>query len=325
MLETLFVELKNPPSEIQIDGLPINIVPLTCTSNSMCCYLPDDSKIQITRTQVEVLPNFAMTDYASQGKTRPNNPVDLGNCRSHQAYYTALSRSATAAGTVILQNFDPRKITGRASGALRQEFRDLELLDEITKLQYESKLHETVAGSRRSTLIHAYRQIKGLNYVPPAVHHSIAWNAKDPMLDPINEETMDWKMKDKTKEINSKKLIKRKVREIEEQEVEQQGKKRKYTANSGHQKPHGLSWYQNSCAYDATLTIIHAIWCENAAHWTHVFSAMNRDLLASVMQDFTKNQNGMLSLEAARDNLRQKVMQNNSVKLLSSILASPWI
>ena len=59
-----------------------------------------------------------MTDFTSQGKTRPYNPVDLNNCRSHQAYYTALYCSSTADGTVILQGFDTKKITGKASGAL---------------------------------------------------------------------------------------------------------------------------------------------------------------------------------------------------------------
>jgi hypothetical protein len=80
--------------------------------------------------------------YQSSNRTSKHylNPVDLNNCWSHQAYYTALSRSLSADGTVILQGFDAQKITGKASGALRQEFRDLELLDEITKLQYLSKL-----------------------------------------------------------------------------------------------------------------------------------------------------------------------------------------
>ncbi|KAF8227011.1 hypothetical protein L208DRAFT_1298865 [Tricholoma matsutake] len=61
-----------------------------------------------------------MTDYASQGKTRPENVVDLSYSRSHQAYYTALSRSSTTAGTLILTGFHSHKSTGGASGALRQ-------------------------------------------------------------------------------------------------------------------------------------------------------------------------------------------------------------
>jgi hypothetical protein len=140
ILDVLFVKLKSPPKPVQIAGLPDDVVPLTKSMMSITCKLPDGGKVSISRSQVEVLPNFAMTDFASQGKTREYNPVDVNNCRSHQAYYTALSRSSTARGTVILQGFDPKKITGRASGALRQEFRDLELLDEITKLHYLGKL-----------------------------------------------------------------------------------------------------------------------------------------------------------------------------------------
>ena len=162
MLDVLFVKLKNPPKCIQIDDLPESVVPLTRSTCNITCKLPDGSAVSISRTQVEVLPNFAMTDFASQGKTRPFNPVDLNNCRTHQAYYTALSRSSTAEGTVILQGFDTNKITGRASGSLRQEFRDLELLDDITKLRYMGKLHDSVQGDRRNALIHTFRLHKGL-------------------------------------------------------------------------------------------------------------------------------------------------------------------
>ena len=197
LLDTLFVKLINPPTTIILNGLPKDVVPLSRTTNTITCKLPDDSKISLSRSQVEVLPNFAMTDFASQGKTRPYNPVDLFNCRSHQAYYTALSRSATAEGTVLIQGFDAKKISGRASRALRQEFRDLELLDEITKLQYESKLPSTVCGERRNTLIHTYREHKGMSYVPELVHKSIRWNKTDPMLDPI-EDDINWKILQKS-------------------------------------------------------------------------------------------------------------------------------
>ena len=74
--------------------------------------LPNDERYYVSRTQVEVLVNFAMTDFASQsqGKTRPKNPTDLNNLRSHQSYYTALLRSATAEGTLILQGFNSSRL-----------------------------------------------------------------------------------------------------------------------------------------------------------------------------------------------------------------------
>src|ERR1700679_2380253 len=111
---------------VHIEGLPENIVPVYPTMNSIQASLPNNDRYHyhISRTQVEVLVNYAMTDFASQGKTRPYNIADLNNLSNHQAYYTALSRSATACGTLILQGFDPRKISGGCSGALRQEFRE---------------------------------------------------------------------------------------------------------------------------------------------------------------------------------------------------------
>ncbi|TFK58812.1 hypothetical protein BDN72DRAFT_737311, partial [Pluteus cervinus] len=122
ILNTLFIKLDNPPQKIKFDGLPENVVPIHRTTTATRCLLPDDTKISISRSQVEVLPNFSMTDYASQGKTRKWNVVDLNNCKSHQAVYTALSRGTSAAGTLILQGFDEKKIKGMASGYLRQEF-----------------------------------------------------------------------------------------------------------------------------------------------------------------------------------------------------------
>lgn len=119
----------------------------------------------VSRNQIEALPNFAMMDYASQGKTRPFNVVDLSQCRSHQGYYTALSRSATAAGTLILSSFHPSKITGGASGALRQEFRELELLDNITTLRFEDRLPRSIAMAASM------------------VHPAIRWSKSDPFIE----------------------------------------------------------------------------------------------------------------------------------------------
>jgi hypothetical protein len=191
VLDTLFVELQKPPQNIQFEGLPLNVVPLTKTSVPLKCTLPTDECIYITRTQIEVLPNFAMTDYSSQGKTRPFNPVDLNNCRTHQSYYTALSRSATAAGTCIVQGFDSRMVMGGASGALRQEFRELELLDDIVRLKYQGRLPESIAGDRRNIVIQSFQAWKGENYVPSHVHKAIRWSKSSP-FNVENSEAISW-------------------------------------------------------------------------------------------------------------------------------------
>jgi len=111
-----------------------------------------------------------MTDYTSQGKTRPKNPVGFEQLQKSSSYYTCLSRSATASGTVIVQSFSLHLITCGASGYLRQEFHELELLDEINKLKYEGKLPDCVEGNYRNPLIRSYQQWKGADYVPPLTH-----------------------------------------------------------------------------------------------------------------------------------------------------------
>jgi len=183
VLDTLFVKLKNPPTHIEVPGLPEDIVPVYSTTTNINAMLPNDEKFHISHTQVEVLVNFAMADFASQGKTRPWNVSDLNNLRFHQSYYTALSRSATAEGTVISQGFDPKVIMDGCSGALRQEFRELELLDEITSLCYFGKLPVAIAGDTRNSVITAFREWKGEQYVPQNVHASIRWSKCSPWLE----------------------------------------------------------------------------------------------------------------------------------------------
>lgn len=184
ILDTLFVCLVNPPTNVHFDDLPMHVVLLTRTSVTTSVHLPDDTYLKISRNQVEILPNFAMTDYASQGKTHFQNVVDLGHSDSHQAYYTALSRGTTAAGTLILSGFHPQKIQGGASGALRQEFHELELLDEITTLQFYGNLNTKImVEERHSTLIAAFRKMKGEEFVPKLMHRTLQWGPGDPYLE----------------------------------------------------------------------------------------------------------------------------------------------
>ena len=327
MLDTLFVELNNPPTNIKIDGLRQNVVPLTCTTNNITCSLPDDTAITISRTQVEILPNFAMTDFASQGKTRPYNPVDLNNCRSHQAYYTALSRSATANGTIILQGFDAKKITGCASGALRQEFRDFELLDEITELHFESKLPNTVFGDRRNDLIYSYRLHKGFEYVPTTMHDSIKWSESDPMLEPIDT-NIKWNILThgniKKKETNNNQNIcsnsQKRNREDDNDSLIQRKKRRKLeneiiidttsnTTSISYLTPMGLAWDQNSCAYDSILCIIHSLWLFNKPVWNGWLSQLNNIHLKKLCLDFEKVDLNIKTLSSTRDRLRHQLQK----------------
>ena len=156
ILETLFVQLINPPKDVQLADLPMNVIPLTKLRSSIKCKAKSDQSLQIRCQQIPILLNFAMTDYASQGKTRVTNVVDLGHCRDHQSYYTALSRSSSAAGTALIQDFAERKITNGISGWLRQEFRELNVLDEVTRLRYEGRLPNDIFGPLRNPVVRAY-------------------------------------------------------------------------------------------------------------------------------------------------------------------------
>ncbi|RDX44583.1 hypothetical protein OH76DRAFT_1302649, partial [Lentinus brumalis] len=123
VLDTLFVELVSPPRAVQLEGLPPNVIPLTRTRKSVRCTLPvNDLQVSVSREQVMVLPNFAMTDFASQGRTRIFNVVHPRFCRNHQSLYTCLSRSASLAGTLMIDSFCPAKIKGGASASLRKEY-----------------------------------------------------------------------------------------------------------------------------------------------------------------------------------------------------------
>jgi hypothetical protein len=165
VLDTLFVKLYHPAKNINIEGLPENVVPLMKIKKSVKCTFPNGVSIPVRRSQVHVLPNFAMTVYSSQGKTRPNNVVILNSCRDHLSYYTALSRSSTAEGTVIIQGFNPSKITCGASGYLRQEFRELELMDEISWLRFEDRLPSVLNGHLRNAIIRQYQNALKVNHM----------------------------------------------------------------------------------------------------------------------------------------------------------------
>src|ERR1700679_1907210 len=77
MLDTLFVKLLNPHKIVQFEDLPPNVVPITQHSTRIVCKMWNDDVLTVSRNEVLVLPNFAMTDYASQGHTRPDNIVEL--------------------------------------------------------------------------------------------------------------------------------------------------------------------------------------------------------------------------------------------------------
>ena len=334
-LETLFVKLENPPKEVKIEGLPVNVVPIPKSSTTVTCLLPNDKKIVVNRQQVVVLPNFSMTDYASQGKTRPVNLVDLTHCLRFQSFYTCLSQSASAAGTVIIQGFDSKHITKGISGFLRQEFRELEMLNIITELNYNRQLPSGVSGALRNPLIRSYQLWKKSQNIDKDWHASLRWGPTGVSIkEPENNAMWDASMKacysrlptqPKNKangkpKANSKPNAngKPKARSYDTyacsaglsqsvSSIESARKKHctdRRAPGADCEGPIGLIWdnVNFSCAYDALFTVIYNLWRSNPLHWTDklCYTPHIKDLCLK----FDAVLEGQMSFETARDEIR---------------------
>jgi hypothetical protein len=321
-LDTLFVKLDNPPQTVQIDGLIENVVPIVKVTQKIVCQFLNGLTESVERRQVAVQPNFAMTAHASQGKTRPFNVVHLNSCRDHMAYYTALSRSASASGTIIVQGFDHNVITSKCSGYLRQEFRDQEILDEITKLRYNGTLPKDVDGHLRNTLIRQYRQQRGLTYVPEQADAALRWSSeKDfPLVEATTESpwqlitkattnpkpnTTDDKFK-LLKEVHP--LSANSKRKHEEDVVTAKRQKVHVTRNVNQLpiSPLGLIWdgANYSCSYDALFVILYDLWTLDHAKWTERFTNMNTKYTHDLNTAFESITRGQANFELARDRIR---------------------
>ncbi|KAI1797626.1 hypothetical protein LXA43DRAFT_876934 [Ganoderma leucocontextum] len=177
ILDTLFVQLHNPPRPMHLPGLPENIIPLARAKNSVRCLLPiGDLQVTVQREQVMVLPNFAMTDFASQGRTRPYNVAHLKHCQNHQSLYTCLSRGTCLAQTVVVGTFPTTKLQRGLSPNLRREFRELELLDHLTILRTTGQLPSSVMGTCRGSLLKSFQNWKGRHFIPQGVHSALDWS-----------------------------------------------------------------------------------------------------------------------------------------------------
>jgi hypothetical protein len=351
VLDTLFVKLERPARIIKVDGLPENIVPLTRITKSIVCVTPSDLALKISCSQVPILPNFAMTDYASQEKTQPINVINLSSCHDHLSYYTCLSRGSTAEDTVIVQGFSEYKITCGASGYLQQEFRELELLDQITKLKYNNKLPKHINGNLRNVIIRQFQLHKGINYIPNNVPQQLKWTLSDPMdLLPVVTDSPWQIIQAKSKKTNqgpgkninitNKVSVKRKnvnahifvvangtvsvpagqipgvKRKASSEESISDCPKQKKTKLSFiplQNSPVGIMWDSKnySCAYDALFTILCDVWIQDPKKWTKWFCHLSKPL-ERLAYNYRKILRGQKRLEAARNDVRKLIYESDN-------------
>lgn len=303
ILEVVFVELKNPPTSVKLDGLPLNVVPICRVKTQILVKFPDDTVLSINRDQVPLLPNFAITDYASQGRTRPINIVDLENCRNHLSVYTCLSRASTLKGTVIFRMCPQGKITGGLSGYLKQEFRELELLNEITKLRWEDKLKAGVGGNTRSTLLKSYMKVYGSKSCPAHVHSAVRWGQRGDQalsIDYDDDNDFVWKSfstgvsantAEKRKSVvTARNGTKRKATDDDPQpraDIVRPAKKARQ--NGRPEALRGLRWNKSTqtCAYDSMLTVLSNAYYNNPYEWGKKMAGLN-PLMTALAEKWSK-------------------------------------
>lgn len=354
-LDTVFVELNNKNLNIHIEGLSANVVPVQHTPLSVACTMPNGDKRTVKRDQVPLLPNFACTDYSSQGRTRLYNVVDLYSFDNHQAIYTALTRGTTYRGTLLVQGFDSRYMTGGISGYLRQEFRELELLDEITRLRYEGVLPKNITGVRNMQIFH-YRQWKGAESMPSNMPQALRWSADNPYGLEEPEDELTWKIvkDDISQEDKEKHMMLHRKKHLVGEFVPAQGSKPvQYATNVvidttisndvGGRHPHkrrrqenvtaeingcmpqGIKWnsINYSCAYDSLFTVLFEAYKSLPPPMIDNCKRQN-DVLHKLFNLYKANVANTLTLEETRDEVRAALynLNNRAYPLLGHVGAS---
>jgi hypothetical protein len=308
ILQTLYIKLSNPPQNVAVSGLPENVVPIEPVRMRTKLKLPSGHTLTVYRRQVQVLPCFAITDYASQGKTRLVNIVDLTHCHGHQSYYTALSRTSRADSLAIVSDITDEEVTGGLSPNLRLEFQHLEILDEITRLKYEGRLPPCVRGERRYTLIQAYQEWKGKLHCPRNVPRPLRWTELDlaKCLD-----LSQWKLKSN------------KRKRAQSSERKPKNSKRQKTNNV--QNTNGLThavdkigpkWDSTdwSCAYDTVLSVLYTCWNQHQTRWTPLLMGGQWPWLHALVNGFQNIRDNRETLDSVRDSLRMKLHSLNANK-----------
>ncbi|KAF5331416.1 hypothetical protein D9611_011867 [Ephemerocybe angulata] len=308
-LDVLYVELVNPPHPVNLPHLPKNVVPLTRHTESIEAQLSNDLYIRISRSQIPVLPNFAMTDYSSQGKTRPANVVDISECRSFQGVYTCLSRGTSLEGTLIVRDFSNDLLQGELDGSLRQEYRELQYLTTITDLRYNGILPPEIFQMTRWETIKMYRLWK--ETAGRTVTDAPTLPKRDDLQPPkenitYHSQTLASVNKRKEKEEKDKLAPpkkKRKTRPVEP-----------ILANASWASPPGPPWDSEdwSCAYDVWTFILHGLWVSDRVRWSRILKGFSPALVSLLSAFEGMNRHDPEGeLTKARNHLRDTMRQLN--------------
>jgi len=212
-------------------------------------------------------------------------------------------------------------ITRGCSGYLRQEFKEQELLDEVTKLRYKGKLPPHIEAGTCSVIIQEFQLWRGIDFVPSKTHATLRWSSGDPMglISSVNDS--QWQIVDKKKNhgkttgvsssfmsakgslsVNNKKhTFDYALTDSSPPAKKVRGSQRSSIISS----PLGLTWDKDnySCGYDSLLVILFDIWKDNPQAWSGVLRDINRHC-ALLSKGFNRVIKGSASLEQVRDTWR---------------------
>jgi hypothetical protein len=231
-----------------------------------------------------------MTDYASQGKTREVNVVDIANSKNHQAVYTALSRGKLADSTLILRDFPTAKVKGQMNGYLRGEYRAIESLDEITDLHYKGELPEGIIQRLRDSTIAAYTEYRGV--------------VNNPTVQSGKKRKSDTQMD----------LARRRKRARAVAPSSTDGSADTTSSDSDYRIAYSWSWdsIDWSCACDSILTVLLSVWIENPVAWYGQLKAYSL-AMQTILAAFESLDNNTSSLEEVRSEFRSILWRTDPI------------
>ncbi|KZV60292.1 hypothetical protein PENSPDRAFT_554663, partial [Peniophora sp. CONT] len=172
---------------------------------------------------------------------------------------------------------------------LKQDFRELELLNEITRLRWEGKLEAGVGGNTRSTLLKSYIKVYGHKKCPDMVHKALSWGKpgeEQLTIDYDDDPKFVWKNVDKTA-TDVKKDGDSNTVQTNQKTNQSTGQKRKRDELENGPHTQGSIWNQRTqtCAYDSILAILSNVYFHNAHHWRESMGSVNT-LLEDLVQEW---------------------------------------
>ena len=210
---------------------------------------------------------------------------------------------------MLIQKFNEHKITGGISGWLRQEFRDLNALDDITRLRYEGHLPDNIFGPLQNPAPRAYYVWIGDLKDDGDWHSTVKYKVGECKVKPVESDaTWDINMFHALRRVGANCVsLKRGTNKIDAMEKTGRAVKFAQPASISHLSPPlGLIWDSEnySCAYDSLFTILYNIWIDAPAVWSNQFSNIT-DYLSMLSDAFHLVRDKVIRIEDARDRVRQ--------------------